>query len=84
MMDITKIPIIPVGPKGYTVAEARQRNWLVMRLRGAYALFRNIGSEQGMAACEAELTKLNAETEAAGRERRAAEHEKLEASRAHS
>lgn len=44
--------------------KARQRNHLIMRLRGAHRLMREVGSKSGMKAVDSALKKLGAVTEA--------------------
>ena len=43
--------------------EARERNWLIYRLRAAYNLFHMLESEAGMEATNAELRELGAAEE---------------------
>lgn len=43
--------------------QAQERNWLILRIRGAYALARNLQNEVLMQELEAELQKLGAKTE---------------------
>ena len=48
---------------------ARRRNHLIMRLRGAHRLFVEIGNTRGQTLIDKELKKLGAETERARRMR---------------
>lgn len=43
--------------------EATRRAWLILRLRGAFELFREMNCNEGMVVCNRELIKLRAKPE---------------------
>ena len=55
---------------------SRKRNWNIKRLRGAWSLFHDIGSNEGMIVVDNALKALGAETEADRIERQMKEKRK--------